>query len=378
MARLTTRERRWLLGVALLYAAIVIPIGIRKGGDFTQELGVSERLLHGLPPYPANPEGGIWWPPFTALALVPFALVARWSLALAKAGWSLLNVCCLAWAVVRARGWATGWVPVVVAVAAVAKPLQSNFEHLNLTPILLALIVAAAADLGARRDARAGAWLGLATAIKGFPALLLLYVALRRRWQALAVGLIMAGGLTLGAMLPYGAGGAVQAVLAWLHLTREGAILTRYGTQSLPGFAFFFGWPAALVGALEIACFAAVLVALRQPAASEATLSEVGLVTLLAVLVSPIAWLYYYTLAFPGWVTVLGRRGPRAPPRQALLIVAGVLTSGVLTFGLYPRFAWFVGDANYTWGGLALLALLVLERLRPPHGTPDDPRATTV
>jgi hypothetical protein len=377
VARLTTRERRWLLGVGLLYAAIVIPIGIHKGGDFTQELGVSERLLHGLPPYPANPEGGIWWPPFTALALVPFALLARWSLALAKAGWSVLNVCCLAWAVVRARGWATGWVPVVVAVAAVAKPLQSNFEHLNLTPILLALVVAAAADLGAGREARAGAWIGLATALKGFPALLLLYVALRRRWHALAVGLVLAGGLTLCAMLPYGPGGAVRAVLAWLQLTREGAILTRYGTQSLPGFAFFFGWPAALVGAVEIVCFAAVLVVLRRPKPTDAALSEVGLVTLLAVLVSPIAWLYYYTLAFPAWVAVLGRPGPRAPPRQALLIVAGVLTSGLLTFGLYPRFAWFVGDANYTWGGLALLTLLVLERLRPPDRTPDDPRATS-
>jgi hypothetical protein len=377
VARLTARERRWLLGAGLLYAAIVIPIGIRKGGDFTQELGVSERLLRGLPPYAANPEGGIWWPPFTALALVPFALVARWSLALAQAGWSVLNVCCLGWAVVRARGWADGWVPLVVAVAAVAKPLQSNFEHLNLTPMLLGLIVATAADLEARRDARAGVWIGLATALKGFPALLLLYCALRRRWQAVAVGLVLAGGLTLGAMLPYGPGGAVRAVLAWLHLTREGAMLTHYGTQSLPGFAFFFGWPAALVGAVEVACGAAVLVALQRPTTADATLSEVGLVTLLAVLVSPIAWLYYYTLAFPGWVAVLGRPGPSAPPRRALLIVAGVLTSGVLTFGLYPRFAWFVGDANYTWGGLALLTLLVLKRLRPPQGTPDELGATS-
>jgi len=34
--RLTPRERGWLIGIGLLYAAVVIPIGIHKGGDFTQ------------------------------------------------------------------------------------------------------------------------------------------------------------------------------------------------------------------------------------------------------------------------------------------------------------------------------------------------------
>src|SRR5207247_2564669 len=82
------------------------------------------------------PEGGIWWPPFTALGLAPFALVARWSLALAKACWAVLNVGCLGCSLALARRWTTGWLPLVLAVAAVGKPLQSNFEHLNLLPRL--------------------------------------------------------------------------------------------------------------------------------------------------------------------------------------------------------------------------------------------------
>src|SRR5207244_1178269 len=83
-------------------------------------------------------------------------------LALAKAGWAALNVFSLGWSVARARAWTTGWTPVVLALAAVGKPLQSNYEHLNLTPILLALIVATAAALEARHDGRAGWWIGLA------------------------------------------------------------------------------------------------------------------------------------------------------------------------------------------------------------------------
>ena len=52
------------------------------------------------------------------------------------------------------------------------------------------------------------------------------------------------------------------------------------------------------------------------------------------------------------------------------LLIAGVLTSGVLTFGLYPNFLWFVREPNYTWGGLALLTILVLARPPKPRPVP--------
>ena len=371
---MTPRERRVLLAVGAVYAAVVIPIGVHKGGDFTQELEQSERLLRGLPLYEANPEKGIWWPPFTALGLVPFALVARSSLTVAKACWAALNVCCLGWALVLARRWTTGWRPIVLAVAAVGKPLQSNFEHLNVTPILLGLIVATAAELEQRREARAGGWLGLATAIKGFPALVFLYFLVRRRWRGLAAGLAVAAGLTVAAMLPYGPVGAVESVARWLRLSQQGTTLGRMGTQSLAGFAFFFKWPSTWIAMATGLCVGAVLLALRRPARAQDSLSDVGLVTLLAVLVSPVAWLYYHTLAFPAWVAVLSRPTPDPARREiwrwALLGVAGILTSGVLTFGLYPSWLWFIGQANYTWGSLLLLAALVIERVRRPVPVP--------
>ena len=368
---LSPRERRWLIGVGVLYAAVVIPIGIRKGGDFTQELTESERLLRGLPLYVANPEGGIWWPPFTALGLVPFALVARWSLAVAKASWALLNVACLGWSLGLARRWTTDWMPVVLGLAAVGKPLQSNFEHLNLTPLLLGLIVAAAADLQTRREVRAGTWIGLAGAIKGFPLLLLLYFAYRRYWKGVAAGLAVAGTLTVGAMLPFGLGGSVEAVLDWVRISQAATGFGKLGTQSLPGFSFFFGWPVPVVVALELGCVAAVAFALRRAAGGERNaLYEVGLVTLGAVLVSPVAWLYYYTLAFPAWVVLLSRSTPRPAGFRAMLLAAAMLTSGLLTFGLYPQFLWFIREANYTWGGLLLCAVLVTQRVAQPHLRP--------
>jgi len=378
-SELSPTAKRTLLVVSVLYAAAVIPIGIHKGSDFIQELRQSERLLHGLPLYVANPPQGIWWPPFTTLGLVPFALVARWSLALSQACWATLNVACLGWSVGRARGWATGWTPVVLALAAVGKPLQSNFEYLNLTPILLALVVAAAVDLQAGRESRAGAWIGLATAIKGFPALLLLYLAYRRRWRGVATGIAVAGGLTVGAMLRYGPADAVNAVGDWLRLSSQGHMFARLGSQSLWGFTSLLGWPSAAIWLAQVACLCGVWVALHRTARESDPVYEVGLATLLAVLLSPIAWLYYYALAFPAWVGALTRPASPSPRarylRVATLILAGILTSGALTFSAYPPFLWFIRNSTYTWGGLLLLTILIAERAyREPTPTLSDSR----
>lgn len=364
MEGVTPRAGRWLLVIGALYAAIVIPIGVHKGGDIVAELSQSERLLGGVPLYQAPPGKGMWWPPFTALGLVPFALVARWSLVVAKAFWAALNVACLGWSLALARRWTSGWGPVALAVAAVAKPLQSNFEHLNITPILLVLAMAAAADLRAGREARAGAWLGLATAIKAFPALVFLYFLLTRRWRGLLAGSAVAAGLTVGAMLSYGPVGALHAVLAWGRLSRDAAPFGTVVTQSLAGFGALFGWSAWAVGALSVACIVAAAVALYRSAA--APLAGIAAASLVAVLCSPIAWLYYHTLAFPGWLAALTHPPLSAPPRRAVLAAAALLTSGVLTFGLYPRWLRGIGAANYTWGSLLLLAVLVFDRLHQP------------
>src|SRR5262245_14454939 len=99
---------------ACLYAALVIPLSIHKGGDFTSELGQSERLLHGLAPFgAADPSLGVPWPPFSAVVLIPFALIARISLPVAKGLWAATSVGCIWW---TAR-WAARrrWWPALIA-----------------------------------------------------------------------------------------------------------------------------------------------------------------------------------------------------------------------------------------------------------------------
>jgi len=378
MAELTRRDRTALVVVSVLYAAVVIPVGIHKGGDFVQELSLSDRLVSGASLYTQIPAKGVFWPPFTIAALVPFALVARTSLALSQGLWAAANVALLAWSVARlARRW--GWKPVVLAIAAVAKPLQGNFEHQNLLVVLLAMIVAGIDDLYTGRERSAGIWIGAATAAKMFPGLLLAYLAYRRRWRALAAGLVTAAALTVGSMLRYGPVGAVSSVRDWALMARVGQRAAGFGFQPLGSWVLGLGGPDAAVWLAMAACGSLVVAALvvgrtrgegmvGRGGGPDGPLYEVGLVTILAVLVSPIGWFYYQLLAIPAWVAALTLPAPQE--RRAALLwraalgVAGVFLSGLLTFDhLYPDALGLLKRYNYVWGALLLLTALAAHRL---------------
>ncbi|HEX4601328.1 MAG TPA: glycosyltransferase family 87 protein [Gemmatimonadales bacterium] len=373
MLTLQARRAVWILGV--LYAAVVVPVGIRKGGDFVQELGLSERLLAGpVPLYTHNPPTGVFWPPFTIAALVPFALVARASLALAQGLWAVANVALLGWSLTRLARRA-GWRPVVLAVLAVAQPLQGNFEHQNVLVVLLALVVAALDDLAAGHEQRAGVWIGIATAVKLFPGLLLVYLAHRRRWRACATGAAVALALTWGAMLRYGPLGAGAAVGQWIELGRAAERAQGFSFQPLGAWVLGLGGSPGAVWLVIAAVGALVAVALaRGPVAAE-PVYDVGLVTLLSVLLSPVGHYYYHLLAIPAWVAALTLPVPGAPALRrawrAALAVAGVLLSGVLTFDhLYPAALSLGYRYNYVWGALLLLGALAAYRLGLGQASP--------
>lgn len=375
MEGLTLRERRTLALVALLYAAVVIPIGIHKGGDVVYEIGQAERLLRAAPLYETPPPQGAWWPPFATAFVVPFALLARTSLALAKGCWAALGVAGLVVSVLLARRW--GWKAVALALAAVSLPLQNTFEHLNINTILLALILAAAVDLSGGREERAGVWVGLATALKAFPGLLLLYLVYRRAWRGAAVGAALAGGLTYGALLPYGVTGAAREGWAWFRLSMRARSFSGQPMQKLARLAFDLDLPRFAGALLVLACLALVVIALRRRPAADDTPYEVGMVTVTAVLIAPIGWLHSFTLAFPAWIAAI--RGPVVADRRLWrggLVLAGVLTSGVLGHRFYPAALAFVAANNDTLGSLLLLVLLILQRVAspaPPAPAPPQP-----
>src|SRR3989454_12321112 len=76
MTRMTPRETRLLVLAAILYGAVAISTGIRRGGDLEAHFTAARLWIEGRQLYAHPPRVGVWWPPFAVLLLVPFALVA--------------------------------------------------------------------------------------------------------------------------------------------------------------------------------------------------------------------------------------------------------------------------------------------------------------
>jgi alpha-1,2-mannosyltransferase len=358
VTRAAGRGRLAAAAAVLGYAGIAAAVGIRRGGDLDAHFPLAARWLAHAPVYTAAPHLGAWWPPFAVLVVTPFAGLAAHHAAAAKAAWALLQVACLAWVLLRAPRPPLS--PVLLALAAVAVPLHRNFEDLNMNGFLLGLATAAARDLDAGHERRAGAWVGAAAALKLFPGLLLLYLAYRRRWRGVLTGAAVAVALSAAPLAPYGATGALHEARAWLAASAAGVWGVRGSNQSLAALVARLHAPAAAVLACDLAAVALALVALRRPTSREGACGEIGAVLLVAVLVSPIAWVHYFLLAFPAWLTVLRRTAARRPPRGwiAALGASGIATSGVLTVGSLSlrREVWEL--STYTWGAVLLLAAL--------------------
>jgi alpha-1,2-mannosyltransferase len=368
---MTPRGRWAFFALFAAYACLVIPLGIHKGDDVVTEISQSHRLLDGLVLYNTPQTQGIWWPPFTLLIVLPFAWVSGFSLSLAKACWGALGIVALAWAVQQSgRRW--GWRPAVIALAVVAFPVHNNFHHLNLETLLLALVVAAAGDLADGRQTRAGVWVGLATALKIFPGLLLPYFALRRQWKALAAGVGTAAAVSVLPLLRYGPAGAVEGLRNFALLTLhgqnfQGGTVVGLHMQKLGRLGYALGGaPASIVllHLLALGLLAAILIA--RPKKDDAPL-EVGSVMLVAVLLTPIAWLHTFTLGYLAWVAafayVPAEEGGARRAWRWCLIAGAIYASTALTALQLPGALQLVTFHDDTIGALVALSLLAWQRI---------------
>lgn len=144
----------------------------------------------------------------------------------------------------------------------------------------------------------------------------------------------------------------------WLTASAAGAWTEPGSNQSLAALAtrLHIGAPGTLV--LDLACIALALVALRRPKVADVALEDLAIVGLVAVLVSPIAWVHYFVFALPVWL--IGLRLPRQQRRAwtVALWVAGLATSGIATVWSVPLRDELFEYAPYTWGTLLLLLVV--------------------
>jgi len=313
------------------------------------------------------------------------------------------------WRAARAGdGMPLAALPVLAALLVPLRVVLANFEHAQSNLLILGLAVAGMWLLHRGRRAGGGVALGLATAFKATPLLLLGYLAWKGRWRDLAAAL--AGCALTWLLLPallLGPGRLAAWYGAWMRKSAGSAAQISPLNQSLlaalerlvPGVS---GWPLflAVAGALVVIG----LWVLGGPGADRAAgpradgrreVLEVALVLVAMSLLSPLAWkahyvtlvplagaLFAYTSAGERWrAEGVGGAGVAegvepAAGAGALYVVLGAafLVLNLSSDGVVGRSAARALEAGsvVTWAALLLVGtgLVVLARRRPPPGRP--------
>lgn len=346
------RRRAWP-PIVFLFVAFGIANAfnaVRKGGDFQVYLETGRRLLAAAPLYDGSSPGlGVTGTPLLASVFIPFALLDAQSPLAARLAWYAAGLLFLWFGVKhwsRSIDTASSLARVGFPLICVLFPLQTNFEHQNLNPLLLFLLGYAAFAFSRDRHAMGGVAIGTAAALKVFPALLIVYLAYRRLWAAFAAAVGTAVALTLVPMLRYGPGAADQ-FMAWWRIS-NGGWPTRSQNQSLVAAVdravTGFGEPhvtlsdtlltPVVTALLAVALIIAFVSATRRSPPTAAISREIATVTVLAVLLSPIAWDHYWVLVFPAFLVAFTDTAGQQWSRAAVWL-AGVLTSALtpLTLG---------------------------------------------
>ncbi|MGE3521016.1 MAG: glycosyltransferase family 87 protein, partial [Vicinamibacterales bacterium] len=350
-----------LVLAALGFAVANLINALNKGGDFQVFVESGRRVLEQLPLYEGSSAGvGVVGPPFQGLFFAPFALIAAVGMPMARVAWYAVGLASLLagvaiWSAALDRPGASegtsrrfwtrlGSASVLVPLLAILFPAQTNFEHQNMNPLLLACLGAAAYALRTGRERWAGGLIGAATALKAYPGLLLLYFVYRRAWRGLAAALITAAALSLLPAIVYGPSGLAGLFEQWLAFSTAGGWPDVGNNQSLvamierlvglnsplvtPLYAASvllllgaFAWAASDRGGTGLGPTARAPGAGAPADAGPGNAADAGggavdpttrwraaadlaLLTLIAVLASPIAWDHYWVLMFPAFFTV--------------------------------------------------------------------------
>ena len=210
-------KRIWVwASLALLTSVTIAPAfvsgmrpGPTEGVDFFQEWASAKNLLIGTPIYTDLEESARVYlgytlapgeqmrirrnahPPTSVLAAIPFALLDYPNGMLA---WNIASLSALVlslWLIGRELGlrpepWT---IMPAITLALLSNPLRQQINHGQLNLILLLMLTLVWVADRSNRTTWAGTVLGLATAIKLFPAIFFLYFVLRRRWNVVGAGL---------------------------------------------------------------------------------------------------------------------------------------------------------------------------------------------
>ncbi|SCG68800.1 glycosyltransferase 87 family protein [Micromonospora coxensis] len=397
----TVRRVATVLALAAVLPALYLPGMVHDFFDLKIYMRAMDWWAAGHPLYdyvqPDRVQGALYftYPPFSALLLRPFAVLP---LGLTIAVFTVLTGI----AVIYTTRWLL--TPVIarhdlprvftltVAVLLVFA-VESTRETITFGQINMLLVVLVLADLlfavpQARRWA--GVAVGLATALKLFPGIFIVYLLVTRRWRAAAVAAVTAAVATLLAA-------AVAPRDSWRFWTHELWATDRVGRTDYTGNQSLFGLlsridaPAEPNRLLWLALVAVVagygLWRAARAARAGDELTGLTLTGLVGGLISPITWTHHIYWFIPAVVVLVDaaldadRDDAGGARRRRRLLALAVGTGVVIVYGVVSFYDWGVAPArtDTPWEFLlrnayVLLALLLLVTLpvrrttRPARG----------
>jgi alpha-1,2-mannosyltransferase len=227
------------------------------------------------------------------------------------------------------------------ALILLCQPLRMQFFQGQWNLVLLLLITAAWIADRSGRPWWAGALIGLATAIKLFPAFLFLYFALRRRWSALLAGALTLAaltGLTAAVLGPQCYRTYIHDVLpqlerfrgSWFNTSLVGFWTRLFNPATVGGGRVEPIWrsPIAAQAGILLSWLAVVAVLTRvvRRSRSRVELDHAFWLSVTAMLlVSPIAWDHAFLLLPASAITTYLRLPPAKSATYLFFLVMAIL-----------------------------------------------------
>ncbi|QGN50389.1 DUF2029 domain-containing protein [Micromonospora sp. WMMC415] len=398
----TVRRLVAVLALAAVLPALYLPGLVHDFFDLKIYMRAMDWWAAGNPLYdyvqPDRVQGALYftYPPFSALLLRPFAMLPLGAtVAIFTALTGLAVVVTTRWLVepVIARHHLPRVFALTVAVLLVLA-VESTRETITFGQINMLLVVLILADLlfAVPRNRRwAGVAVGLATALKLFPGIFIVYLLVCRRWWAAAVASATAAVATLLAA-------AFAPRDSWRFWTHELWTTERVGRTDYTGNQSLFGLLSRLTAPQEperlIWLALVVLVAgyglwraARAARAGDA-LTGLTLTGLVGALVSPITWTHHIYWFVPAVVVLVDAALATSGGERRRLLTAAVGTTVVIVYGVVSFQDWgtaqvptdsvgefLVRNAYVLISLLLLVGLPVREGMEPTSKRTDFPRS---
>ncbi len=309
--------------------------------------------------------------PSSAAVYVPFSALPMEG---AKALWFALSIAAFAAAVklsLELLPEARGTLVPLLSTVILSKYLlhELRLGQINTFVMLACLGVVWALARSRRPDLAAGVAAGLATAVKPYAALFVAYLAVKRRWTAVAIALTATVAAQLIPIFFYGIDGTISQLRLWRTTLSASTPVLLTNSDAISVLAFFTKWlgdpaPAAIPALVALLALALLFLAVvvRGGNNNDAVTLEGAMLLTLTPLVSPLGWDYNFLMALPAVMLLLRHWSVFSPPLRiglginfAIIALALYDTLGRHWYGVFM--SWSVTTINFVVIVLALAYL---------------------